>query len=157
MPSNIRPTVLVALGWVSALMVGCAIAPGDSTPSASSLASESPSVPSRSFAAFPQPTASTGAVGGVPEEMLSEVVADAASRAAVDPSAVNVIVAEAVTWSDGSLGCPEPGMSYTQALVPGYRVVVEAGGEELHFHAGVSGEFRYCDDPRPALEGNAND
>ena len=27
-----------------------------------------------------------------------------------------------VTWPDGSLGCPEPGNSYTQALVEGYQI-----------------------------------
>jgi hypothetical protein len=37
-----------------------------------------------------------------------------------------VVQAEAVTWPDGALGCPEPGIVYTQALVPGYWVVVEA-------------------------------
>jgi hypothetical protein len=27
-----------------------------------------------------------------------------------------VVSAKAVTWSDGSLGCPEPGKLYTQAF-----------------------------------------
>ena len=40
---------------------------------------------------------------------------------------LKVLSAEAVTWSDGSLGCPEPGMMYTQALVPGYRVQIRGG------------------------------
>jgi hypothetical protein len=30
-------------------------------------------------------------------------------------------------WNDGSLGCPEPGMMYTQALVNGYWLIIEAG------------------------------
>jgi hypothetical protein len=93
-------------------------------------------------------------LGGIPEDMLSAVVEDAASGAGVDPSDVQVITAEAVTWSDGSLGCPEPGMSYTQALVPGYRVVLEIDGEELSFHSDASGEFRFCEDPVPAATGN---
>ena len=35
--------------------------------------------------------------------------------------------AERVEWNDGSLGCPEPGIAYTQAIVPGYNFVYEVG------------------------------
>ena len=44
---------------------------------------------------------------------------------------VTVVSYEDVTWPDGALGCPEPGMSYTQALVPGARLVLEADGVPL--------------------------
>jgi len=90
--------------------------------------------------------------GDVPTAMLEQVVADAASGAGVDASEVQVVTAEAVTWPDGALGCPEPGMMYTQALVPGFRVVVEINGEELHFHASESGDFAFCDDPQPPVD-----
>ena len=73
--------------------------------------------------------------------MLEQVIADAASGAGVDPSAVEVISAEAVTWPDGSLGCPQPGQAYTQALVPGYRVILDVDGEEMAFHASEDGDF----------------
>ena len=66
-----------------------------------------------------------------------------------------MLSAEAVTWSDGSLGCPQPGMMYTQALVPGYRVRIQAGGQVLDYHAGRSGQPALCPaeraiDPIPA-------
>jgi hypothetical protein len=93
----------------------------------------------------------------VPAEVLEAIVADAADRAGVEPQDVEITIAEAVTWSDGSLGCPEPGMMYTQALVPGYRVVVEAGGETLNFHAAQSGDFRFCENPKLPLERNPNE
>lgn len=88
----------------------------------------------------------------VPTDLVQQVVDDAAERAGIDPNAVEVVLAEAVTWSDGSLGCPKPGMAYTQALVPGYRVVVEAGGEQMSFHASKSGDFAFCEDPQPPLD-----
>lgn len=92
--------------------------------------------------------------GDVPLELLEAAVTDAAERAGVGAAAVSVVSAEAVTWRDGSLGCPEPGMMYTQALVPGFRVVLEAGGEELHFHgAHAGGGLRYCATPEPPAEG----
>ena len=54
------------------------------------------------------------------------------------------ILAEDVTWSDGSLGCPRPGMMYTQALVPGWRLVVRDGGRELTYHASRRGQWLLC-------------
>ena len=69
---------------------------------------------------------------------------DAARRTGLDRSHLKVLSAESVTWSDGSIGCPQPGMMYTQALVPGYRVLIEAGGEVLAYHAGRTGQPAYC-------------
>jgi hypothetical protein len=100
--------------------------------------------------------ASTAPTGDVPGDVLDEIVSDAAERAGVGTDDVEVVTAEAVTWSDGSLGCPEPGMMYTQALVPGYRVVLRAGDETLNFHAAQSGDFRFCEKPRPPAEGSGN-
>ncbi len=94
--------------------------------------------------------------GEVPSDLLEAIIGDAAERAGVRPDEVEVVTAESVTWNDGSLGCPEPGMMYTQALVPGYRVVVEAGGQEMSFHASERGDFRFCENPKPPM-GNPNE
>lgn len=83
--------------------------------------------------------------GEVPSAILEPILADAAERLSVDPIQLTVLVAEQVTWPDGSLGCPQPGMSYTQALVDGYRVVVEAADTELDYRVGGSGGFRLCE------------
>jgi hypothetical protein len=85
--------------------------------------------------------------GGVPAELLDEIIADAAERVGVAVADVAVVRAEAVTWPDGSLGCPEPDMGYTQALVPGYWVVVDAEGQELDYRVGRQGSFRLCENP----------
>ena len=59
-----------------------------------------------------------------------------------------LVSAASVTFPDGGLGCPEPGMLYTQVLTPGYRVVVEAGGREYDYRAGArGGEIRWCENP----------
>ncbi|HET6648660.1 MAG TPA: hypothetical protein VFH79_00730 [Candidatus Limnocylindria bacterium] len=96
-------------------------------------------------------------IGEVPGDLLDAITSEAAERAGVEADEVAIITAEAVTWSDGSLGCPEPGMMYTQALVPGYRVVVEAGGEEMYFHASERGDFQFCENPKPPLDDNPNE
>ena len=94
---------------------------------------------------------------GFPPELLAEIVGAGAREAGVETDAVDIVVAEAVTWSDGSIGCPEAGMMYTQALVPGYRVVLEVDRQQLNFHAAESGDFRFCENPRPPLERNPNE
>lgn len=80
---------------------------------------------------------------------IADVIAQAAEETGVDAADITVIVAEEVTWSDGSLGCPQEGMGYTLALVPGYRAVLDVAGDELHFHASNSGDFTLCEDPQP--------
>jgi hypothetical protein len=95
--------------------------------------------------------------GAVPSDLVDAITDDAAERANVQPEEVAVLSAESVTWSDGSLGCPEPGMMYTQALVPGYRVVVEAGGTQMSFHASERGDFRFCANPNAPMESNPNE
>jgi hypothetical protein len=81
---------------------------------------------------------------GVPAALLEAALADAANRTTMTRTEITVVSAAAVTWSDGSAGCPEPGMMYTQALVPGYRIVLQAGDQVLNYHAGRSGPAKYC-------------
>jgi hypothetical protein len=76
------------------------------------------------------------------------VLADAAQRTGLDRAGLTVDSALAVTWADGSLGCPEPGMNYTMALVPGYRIRVRAGEQLLDYHASRRGYFVLCPDGR---------
>jgi hypothetical protein len=45
------------------------------------------------------------------------ILADAQRRSGVGADRIRVVHSEAVTWRDGSLGCPEPGRLYTQALI----------------------------------------
>ena len=83
-------------------------------------------------------------MGEVPEAFLDAILEEAASLSSVDVDQILVIRAEAVTWPNGALGCPEPGMMYTQALVNGYWVVVQAGGQNYDFRIGSTGDFRLC-------------
>jgi hypothetical protein len=76
--------------------------------------------------------------------MTESALADAATRTGLKRADLKVLSAEAVTWPDGSLGCPQPGMQYTEALVPGYRVRIQAGARVLDYHAGRSGQPVYC-------------
>lgn len=121
------------------LLAACAA--GSGSPPASGRAISSPE-PIPSEAASP-----SGGSDDLPAGMLDEVIALAEEETGIDRSEIEVVLAEAVTWSDGSIGCPEEGMMYTQALVPGYRVILDIAGEELAFHAAESGEFSPCAHP----------
>lgn len=131
------------------LLVACAAGTGSPPASERTIPSSEP-VPSQ--AARPSDVSD-----GLPAGMLDEVIALAEAEIGVDRSEIEVVLAEAVTWSDGSIGCPEEGMMYTQALVPGYRVILEVAGEELAFHASESGEFSLCPKPiEPAGDGTVD-
>jgi len=60
-----------------------------------------------------------------------------------DPAGLRVGV-QAVTWGDGSLGCPQPGQAYTMALVPGWQVKLEVAGLQRIYHASRSGHWLLC-------------
>jgi hypothetical protein len=91
-----------------------------------------------------QPEGQPVATTAIPAGLRRAVVADAAGRFKVAESAVVLTRAEQVTWPDGSLGCPEPGMMYTQSLVPGFRVVAKTVAGELLYHTDQVGNLRNC-------------
>jgi hypothetical protein len=69
---------------------------------------------------------------------------DLARRLGIDPDEIEVVRAEEITWPDGSMGCPEPGKSYTQALVEGSRVVLVHDDRVYVYHAGGGSEPFLC-------------
>ena len=71
---------------------------------------------------------------------------DLADSIGVPEDEIAVTSAATVTWNDGSLGCPQPGMSYTQALVEGARVTLMHNGTEYAYHHS-GGELFLCEEP----------
>lgn len=80
----------------------------------------------------------------IPADLQTAVIDDVSRRSGKPRNTVRIIVAEAVTWSDSSLGCPEPDMMYAQALVRGYRVVARVGSRDFDYHAGPKGPPKFC-------------
>ena len=78
---------------------------------------------------------------------ITIATADAAERTGVAAEDIDLISFEMVTWSDGSLGCPDPDMMYTQALVEGYRIVLDAAGTELVYHGALGEDPFHCEEP----------
>ena len=82
-----------------------------------------------------------------PSGPAGSAVTDLATRLGVDPASVEVVSEEAVTWSDGSLGCAKKGMLYTQALIEGSRITLRAEGTDYDYHSGGSGKAFLCEAP----------
>ena len=75
-------------------------------------------------------------------------VDDLASHLGVDTSEIDVVSAEAVTWSDSAVGCPQKGFMYQQVLTEGTRIILEVDGTRYFYHsAGTSDPFR-CATPQ---------
>jgi hypothetical protein len=79
-----------------------------------------------------------------PGDLVAMAVADLAQRTGAATAEVQVVMAEAVVWPDGSLGCPERGMTYTMAEVNGYRIVLSWQGQE-HDYRGSENFVRLCE------------
>ena len=85
-----------------------------------------------------------------PQQQIAYAQADFADRLGLDPAGVSVISISSgpVTWRSSALGCPKPGMNYTQALVPGFRIIVQSGNTTYHYHAKSGGQPFYCPQDR---------
>ncbi|HEY6125437.1 MAG TPA: hypothetical protein VIV63_12365 [Steroidobacteraceae bacterium] len=83
-------------------------------------------------------------IASVPRAVRRAVVADAARRFAVSENEVVLINAESVTWSDGSMGCPQPGQMYTQMLVPGFRLAAKTSAGQMVYHTDSRGTVVNC-------------
>ena len=96
-----------------------------------------------------EPSMSPSSPPGVPAARWAAIEKDLASRG-VDATPT-LVSAEAVTWRNGALGCPQPGMQYTQALVDGMQVIVEAGGRQYDYRFGTGDRPLLCQGGRPGV------
>lgn len=126
--------------------------PGSTDQSASSTTASSATNPSTTVPRAPTtvPTDS-GNVGGVvtgvaPDTIIEDVLAAAERNTSLDRVEMTLLRANAVTWNDGSLGCPEPGTGYTQALVDGYWIQIGLPDNTvLDYRMAAGGRPKLCD------------
>ena len=71
-----------------------------------------------------------------PSPLVAGAITDLAQRLSIDETEITLVSFENVTWNNGSLGCPQPGMMYTQALVDGTKIVLSANNLQFNYHAG---------------------
>jgi hypothetical protein len=127
---------ILAASWVIA---GCSS--GSGSGASLRISSEQPSqVPA-------SPVGGSPGTNDLPATIVDPIVAEIARVASVSVDAVVVQSAEVVTFPDGSLGCPLPGMSYTQVQVDGYRITAVAAGTTYDYRGSGPGNFRRCQTP----------
>ena len=84
----------------------------------------------------------------IPEEEGSSADFTVAEQAAitalsktldVPPGQIKLISTEAVNWPDGCLGVQRIGVMCTQAVVPGFKIVLDAAGKQFEVHTDEDG------------------
>lgn len=123
-------------------------------------------LPAAPAAAQPSPTAETAAdgaadtAGAAAAGLPADIAAALAAELGVPAAEMTVVSAEPVEWNDACLGVTGPDEMCAQVITPGYRVVVEAGGEQHTYHTDSSGsslrlapaQQAAADKPIPALD-----
>jgi len=89
----------------------------------------------------------TAARGEVPSDLMAKIISDLAIKVGAQEAEIEVAQAESLIWNDGSLGCGKPDQSYTQAQVPGYRVILRHANQSFDYRASERGFFMLCEQP----------
>ena len=115
-------------------MIGC-------SPAENASSSQVPAVVSAP--ATPDPAQLAGGQVGL-QQVIVAARQDLAGRRGIEVDSIQVLEADAVNWRSGAIGCPQPGVYYTQALVPGYRLLLQAGSEVFAYHCRQGGDPFLC-------------
>ena len=63
---------------------------------------------------------------------------------------IGLMYIEPVLWRDAGLGCPQPGKTYGQKTIPGFRVVFQVGRDKYEVHTDQNGKLiALCEGPAP--------
>lgn len=77
-------------------------------------------------------------------ELIEAAIKDLAQRLLTPAENIEVVETRSVDWPNGSIGCPEEGVSYTQAIVNGTQVLLGSNGKIYDYHAGDDGDIFLC-------------
>lgn len=83
------------------------------------------------------------------QDVVNQAISELAEKLGISSDEINLISAQAVVWSDSSLGCPQPDMNYLMVLTDGYRIVLTVDDEPYYYHANQRGYGLFCENPSP--------
>ena len=157
---RLKPLTFLLIGWAIGLaLTSCAAGPATpaAPPTRAPLPSTSPTraplptivspvspLPTPMKPSAP-PTALPGSRAVQPDtdpvalQETNAAIDDLSKRTGIPKSDIKVVSVEAVQWPDTSLGCPQPDKMYAQVVVPGYRIILEAGGQTYDYHSAGAG------------------
>ncbi|MGB9724230.1 MAG: hypothetical protein ACP5OO_11615 [Chloroflexia bacterium] len=78
------------------------------------------------------------------QALLERAVADLAGRVGASPGQVEVVRVEQVAWPDSCLGCAPKGQACATVVVPGFRFVLRAGGQEYEYRSDEKEQVMLC-------------
>jgi hypothetical protein len=147
----------LAVALTVVLLATSACASSGDLPSSTTPGAPTPTATAPSATATASDTASPTPSGGsaaLPDDLrtrpaVAAAIADTARREKVRPDQVDIAAWSPVTWNDGSIGCPEKGKAYTQALVEGHLLLLQTETGLFQYNAGGDGPFAYCATPSP--------
>lgn len=85
------------------------------------------------------------------QEQVNKAKEDLAARLGFAAALIELVDYQTMTWRDGSLGCPQPGMAYTQALVEGYRIQLQIDGVQYNYHGAAGRDPFFCAGPNAKI------
>lgn len=151
----IRTTLLMLISLL--LLAACAPAttPEPEQFETSDPTQQPPTEPTGEPAQPATPSGSEAVLEGseVPQDLFDAALADLLAVSGGARSDVEVLKSESVVWNDGSLGCPQPDVMYTQALVDGYQIIFRVGDREYDYHLSADGAMLLCESALPNLPG----
>ncbi len=94
---------------------------------------------------YPAPASTDTGNGNasVPDALIQRVRSVLAQKLNMAAEGLTVQDATPQQWPDAALGCPDPAKSYTQVIVPGYKLLISDGQKSYAIHTtllAVSGE-----------------
>jgi hypothetical protein len=98
--------------------------------------SNAASAPTPSPVVIPIPPDAAGAVDAARQAAVSHL--------GIGPDQLQVSQVEAHQWPDSSLGCPQPGLLYSQIVTPGFLVVLSSGTHQLEYHTDMRSRVVLC-------------
>ncbi len=104
-----------------------------SVESTTSSGPDSSSVPATTEASLPNES-----------DAITAAKQDLIGRLQIDESAIEVLEVRVVQWPDGSLGCPQEGMLYTQAIVDGGQVILGVDERVYDYRIDDRGNATLC-------------
>ena len=78
------------------------------------------------------------------ERMVTLVKQHLAQRLSIAIDQIVLSDIKSVVWRDASLGCPKPAIDYFRVETPGYRIVLETGGQTYNYHTDQVKRFVTC-------------
>jgi hypothetical protein len=83
------------------------------------------------------------------QNLIEKAKEDLAKRLSISAEQIRLVEATEVEWSDSSLDCPQPGMTYLQVITPGYRILLEVDGQEYEYHSNRDAYVVLCENRVP--------